>query len=190
MFEIKDYIVVVDQALSIETCDKILQEYSQCDDWSKANVLNSTDNYYDKDFRNCDTIGLSIPTILEKNPLVRKEIDDLVFEGVSKCLETYRSKFKYANIISDTGYDLLRYNVGEYFKEHADSNVQAFKTISCSIALNEEYEGGLWNFFGGEFKLDKIPKGSAVLFPSNFCFPHEITTVTKGQRYSIVTWFV
>ena len=33
-------------------------------------------------------------------------------------------------------------------------------------------------------KLD----GSAVCFPSNFTFPHEILPVTKGTRYALVTW--
>jgi predicted 2-oxoglutarate/Fe(II)-dependent dioxygenase YbiX len=27
------------------------------------------------------------------------------------------------------------------------------------------------------------------LFPSNYLYPHRITPVTQGTRYSIVTWF-
>ena len=30
--------------------------------------------------------------------------------------------------------------------------------------------------------------GSAIVFPSNFCFPHAVLPVTKGERHSIITW--
>ena len=26
------------------------------------------------------------------------------------------------------------------------------------------------------------------VFPSNFCFPHAVTPVTKGNRHAIITW--
>ena len=28
-----------------------------------------------------------------------------------------------------------------------------------------------------------------VMFPSTFMYPHEVMPVTKGTRYSIITWF-
>ena len=61
--------------------------------------------------------------------------------------------------------------------------------MSCSFALNDDYEGGEWGFFDREI-IVKAPKGSAVMFPSNFMYPHEIMPVTQGVRYSIITWFV
>jgi len=33
-------------------------------------------------------------------------------------------------------------------------------------------------------------KSSALIFPSNFMFPHEAKVVTKGTRWSIVTWLM
>ena len=33
-------------------------------------------------------------------------------------------------------------------------------------------------------------KGSAIIFPSNFMFPHEVNRIEKGTRYSIVTWLM
>jgi predicted 2-oxoglutarate/Fe(II)-dependent dioxygenase YbiX len=35
-----------------------------------------------------------------------------------------------------------------------------------------------------------LKKGSVLMFPSNFMYPHEILEVTKGTRYSIITWFL
>ena len=36
----------------------------------------------------------------------------------------------------------------------------------------------------------KTSKGSAIVFPSNFMFPHEVKEVTKGERWSIITWLM
>jgi predicted 2-oxoglutarate/Fe(II)-dependent dioxygenase YbiX len=61
--------------------------------------------------------------------------------------------------------------------------------VSCSFALNDNYEGGEFSFFDGQIKI-KLPKGAALLFPSNFMYPHQILPVTNGTRYSIITWFI
>jgi len=36
----------------------------------------------------------------------------------------------------------------------------------------------------------KPKKGSVIIFPSNFMFPHYVKKVTKGERYSIITWLM
>mgnify|MGYP001213588018 CR=1 FL=1 len=33
-----------------------------------------------------------------------------------------------------------------------------------------------------------LKKGDVVIFPSNFMYPHRVEKVTKGTRYSFVTW--
>ena len=41
----------------------------------------------------------------------------------------------------------------------------------------------------GEFEK-KPNHGSCVVFPSNFMYPHEVKEVTKGTRYSVMTWIL
>ena len=62
------------------------------------------------------------------------------------------------------------------------------RAVSCSIALNDGFEGGEFAFFNGEVSY-KQAKGSMLLFPSSFQYPHQVNPVTSGTRYSIVTWF-
>ena len=52
--------------------------------------------------------------------------------------------------------------------------------------LNDDYEGGELIMFDGT-KID-TKKGDLLIFPANFLFPHEVELVTKGTRYSYVTW--
>ena len=41
--------------------------------------------------------------------------------------------------------------------------------------------------FNKEYILEK-KTGSAIVFPSNFCFPHAVLPVTKGDRHVVITW--
>tara|TARA_R110002094_G_C4832487_1_gene205553 strand:- start:489 stop:620 length:132 start_codon:yes stop_codon:yes gene_type:complete len=34
----------------------------------------------------------------------------------------------------------------------------------------------------------KIEAGDLLLFPSVFLYPHKVEPVTKGERYSFVSW--
>ena len=89
-----------------------------------------------------------------------------------------------------TGYDHVLY-LGERsqeYKEHVDfSNNQEPRTLTCSLILNDDYKGGDFSFFEGEHVIRK-KACSAIVFPSNFCFPHAITPVTQGDRHVIITW--
>lgn len=184
MNDIKDYIVVVQDVLSHEICDALLSEYANSDEW----VDTATKGGVNKDVRRAQTILMSQEHCIAKNPEVRKRLDEHVFIGASKAITKYNEKFNYANIEEDTGYELLRYQTGEFYTQHTDSFLGQPRAVSCSFALNDNYDGGEFAFFDREISV-KASKGSAVLFPSNFMYPHEILPVTKGTRYSIITWF-
>jgi predicted 2-oxoglutarate/Fe(II)-dependent dioxygenase YbiX len=52
--------------------------------------------------------------------------------------------------------------------------------------LNDDYEGG--DFLMWEKEKISIPTGSVLVFPSNFMYPHEVTSIKTGSRYSFVSW--
>lgn len=87
--------------------------------------------------------------------------------------------------------DLLKYNVGGKYEVHTDHFTTLPRALSVIINLNDDYEGGNLIFTDQqdkEIKKYKLGKGSIVFFPSNFLYPHSITPITKGKRYSIVAW--
>lgn len=186
MKNINDYIVVFDNIMTHALCDAILEEFNNEEEWQMAVVDNGrTDNKV----RNTETIGISHSYTIEKNLKVRQKLDKYVFASAGLAIKKYNEKFPLCMIEQDSGYELLRYKEGQFYLEHTDSFKRRPRAVSCSFALNDDYEGGEWGFFHRELVL-KAPKGSAVLFPSNFMYPHEIMPVTKGTRYSIVTWFI
>jgi predicted 2-oxoglutarate/Fe(II)-dependent dioxygenase YbiX len=102
----------------------------------------------------------------------------------------------------------LSYNVGDFFVAHQDGNTglvrlksDAERRVSVVIFLNSQnadpdpgsYTGGSLKFSDyrmesqyREFELPADP-GTLVAFRSELT--HEVTPVTHGKRYSIVSWY-
>lgn len=184
MYNLKDYIVVLKNIVPDELCNAILTEYSNSDDWESTAVGDGKPN---KKIRNCNTIQMSQPFVIQENK-ERARLDAEVFKCAAKCIAEYNKKFENSHVQEDTGYELLRYNKGEFYTQHVDSFLQAPRLVSCSFHLNDDYEGGEFGFFDREMKI-KAGKGDVVMFPSTFMYPHEIMPVTEGTRYSIITWY-
>ena len=185
MKELKDYIVVINNIMPPPMADAVLSEYKNCDDWINAIVKNGED----LNVRNCQTIGISFSSIMEKNQETRQKIDGMLFSIAGQAIKEYGRHFNNAKIEQDSGYDLLKYEVGGFYTQHTDSFKDRPRAVSCSFALNDGYEGGEFAFFDRELVYN-LKKGSCIMFPSNFMYLHEIMPVTSGTRYSIVTWFV
>jgi predicted 2-oxoglutarate/Fe(II)-dependent dioxygenase YbiX len=62
------------------------------------------------------------------------------------------------------------------------------RSISCSLNLNDDYEGGEFTFFDDTLSYN-LGKGDVLMFPSNFMYPHAIKPILSGTRYAIITWF-
>jgi predicted 2-oxoglutarate/Fe(II)-dependent dioxygenase YbiX len=184
--KLEDYIYIVKNALSVSLCDEILNEFKNSDEWQDTLVGSGS---IEKNIRNCQTIGISFSGVIQKNSDVRHELDDAVFDSAANCIQEYNNKFPLCKIQEDSGYELLKYTKGCFYIEHTDSFKQRPRAVSCSFILNDDFEGGEFAFFNKELKY-KLEKGDAIMFPSNFMYPHEIMPVTKGTRYSIITWFV
>ena len=107
-------------------------------------------------------------------------------------------KFNYypdINVSSSTPFRLNRYLTGGWMQRHIDNIAHShgqeygFPHITSLLFLNDNYEGGNFILCDGEFEK-KPNQGSCVVFPSNFMYPHEVKEVTKGTRYSVMTWIL
>ena len=66
-----------------------------------------------------------------------------------------------------------------------DGQRKGIPILSMLGVLNTDYEGGEFLVRDKEFKLKQ---GDMILFPSCFMYPHEVKEVTKGTRYSFISW--
>ena len=186
MKNINDYIVTFDEVITDALCDAILEEFSDETEWQKTIV---GDGQINDKVRTAETVVISYPQVIEKNPKVRAKLDRYLFASAGLAIKKYNEKFNNCKIEEDSGYELLRYKEGQFYTQHTDSFKDRPRAVSCSFALNDDYEGGEFMFFDRELVYN-LKKGSCIMFPSNFMYPHEIMPVTSGTRYSIVTWFI
>lgn len=186
MHTLQDHIKVFEHVIPKKLCGKIISTTKNSQIWSPTVVGKRA--IVDKFIRNVDVISISKKNLQDQYPILR-ELDEELLKCSANAIKHYKSNFKLLEISNDTGYDLLRYSEGCFYKEHVDSFLQRPRTISCSFILNDDYEGGEFAFFNREMQI-KPSTGSALMFPSNFMYPHEVMPVTSGNRYSIITWFV
>ena len=182
-----DYVVVAKGLISHAKCDEIVAMFKDSDEWMHASC--GPDNGYHPDIRNCNILRISRPAEEKYASEQRTALDTELFGIVSSAVRHYAEKFPYVTSVinSDEGYDLMRYEPGQKVARHIDVGAtSATRALSCSIQLNDGFVGGEWQFFG-DTKV-AVEKGDIVMFPSNFCFDHEVTPVTDGVRYSVLTF--
>jgi len=89
--------------------------------------------------------------------------------------------------------EILRYENSDHYTWHVDHFHKAPRTVSCIFMLNNDYEGGnllFKNPLTNEIEKITTKSNRLILWPSNFLFPHKIEPVTKGVRFSIVSWIL
>lgn len=128
-------------------------------------------------------LNSATPTNMFYWNFIKKEIERLYI--------FYKGKFPKMASNKISQIDLLKYKSGGTYKVHTDHYTGAPRCLSIIMNLNDNYEGGDLVFTDQkevEIKRIKLAKRSIVFFPSNFLYPHTIEPITKGYRYSIVSW--
>ncbi len=191
MFTLEDYVMIVNDALPLDLVAALLDEYADLDIWLP---------YTDNKMGGGEVIPVSDPDVIG-NSSRRRELDDRLTSAFSIVIQQYQDRnFKLHNgknflmMERSTGFRLLKYATGQSMWLHADryplpSGKYEWPVLTCTINLNDDYEGGELVLLNGEITVNPAP-GNAAMFPANFMFPHEVKEVTRGTRYAIVTWTI
>ena len=180
----KEYILEVKKIIPQTLCKKIISYFDN--NYNDAGVVGDG---VDKDVRNCLTRSL-----LDSKSLGEKICANAVKEKIFQCVDHYQNKHGVV-IEKISQLDILRYDTNKHkagYKFHNDFGAAVLERhLSISICLNNEYEGGEFVFDIPEGHY-KIPQnvGDAVIFPSNFMFPHQVNKITKGTRYALIGWVI
>jgi predicted 2-oxoglutarate/Fe(II)-dependent dioxygenase YbiX len=168
-------------------CNEIVDEIKN-KNWQKHTWYNPVTNlHHSEDDKELDILPSSfsqqekfIPFIIE----VTKEYNKKFLK--KKNQETISLIQKLTNIRFN------RYSEGTIMKEHYDhihaifdGQDKGIPILSYVGNLNENYTGGDLVICG---KSMNLKTGDICIFPSCFLYPHKVTEVQKGVRYSFVTW--
>jgi len=131
----------------------------------------------------------------QKNENILK-INNSILQRLHSTILEYIESFKFDWFEGWEGYSDIRFNrysPGQEMHNHCDhihslfdGEKKGIPILSIIGILNDDYEGGELIMF--EDKKIDTKKGDLIIFPSNFLYPHEIAPVTKGVRYSYVSW--
>jgi hypothetical protein len=124
-----------------------------------------------------------------------KKIEDEIMRNIPDVLMEYLLNLKFDWLQEWTGYSgtkFNRYSLGQGMMKHWDNASHSFPELTGIAGLstigflNDDYEGSDL-IICEDIKID-TKKGNLVIFPSSFMYPHQVTLLTKGTRYSYVNW--
>jgi len=124
------------------------------------------------------------------------KIETLLRECVSQIINPFYN----IEVNSSEIPQILSYSIGGHYKPHIDGESiwvtprgekiwkkSTDRDISTVFFLNNNFEGGDFVFPDLKIRIRPEP-GMMVCFPSNHHYMHGVEPVTRGKRYSIVTW--
>jgi predicted 2-oxoglutarate/Fe(II)-dependent dioxygenase YbiX len=178
---LQDYVAIY-RLNDIGVCKQIITEIDK-GNWGK--------HAYNDPVTNKNTTYEDDLEIVHQDKVAKEYLADII----KNCLNEYLtnvvpSQFRLQEIC-DIRFN--RYKVGTNMKFHHDhihtlfdGERKGIPILTVLGLLNDDFEGGDFLMFDGK-KLN-LSAGDIVIFPSNFLYPHAVTTITKGTRYSFVSW--
>jgi hypothetical protein len=184
--DLSSYVVVLENWIDEESCKQTIREMQNAN-WQQHTFYNAMDGSYNTRSGSKE-LDIAYGRGLSTQPYIMQRIWDAYKEYVTHLNFTWFNSWQ--------GYSEVRFNMYKETRlmaEHCDHIHSLFDgerkgipTLTFLGMLNDDYEGGELIMWGDE----KIPmaKGSAVVFPSCFLYPHRVEPVTSGTRYSCVSW--
>ena len=184
---ILDFVQVYKQAITPNQCQTVLNKVDGMEwnthVWSSYNKMAESESP-DTEFKRAE---------------VTNGIARLLLSGcINSCVDRYTRYIE--NIFSiSIGFNgmtipsINRYNVGQKMLPHVDhitsifdGKLKGIPTLSVVGLLNNDFTDGQFMFW--EEHDMKLEVGDMMVFPSNFMYKHHVEPVTKGTRYSFVSW--
>ena len=188
---LEHYVLHKNNFLEESFCEKTIKELEDNNGWAKHGWITSDGQTY-------QASGDNEPEIvnLENFSSTLNETNNLIVEKLRSTILEYINSLKFEWFDRWSGYSemkFIRYSEHQTMSNHCDHIHSLFDgkrrgipTLSIIGILNDDYEGGELIMF--EDKKIHTKAGDLLIFPSNFLYPHEITPVSKGVRYSYVSW--
>jgi predicted 2-oxoglutarate/Fe(II)-dependent dioxygenase YbiX len=185
-YNIKEYVKIYHDFIPLESCQIIIDDIEKTQ-WSEHSYSDGSSgemHRYEHEFLVNN----------HKSPEVQQ-----LMHGIWGMLQKYMNEhIGWASgwYNSWSGYTPVRFN--KYVKDSLmrkhcdhihtifDGQMKGVPILTVLGALNNDYEGGdllMW-----EDEKIELPAGAVMIFPSNFMYPHHVSPITKGTRYSYVSW--
>jgi hypothetical protein len=186
--DIREYAKVYNDVFSKEFCKETVEKLKKAD-WNTHQFYNEKNEY----------VYVGDDFLFSRFRFKEQEkIDEVLWSVIHQYImvdfSSYYEKFEWFKGWGGyTSVKFHRYVEGTRMKNHCDHIHDIFDgerkgvpILTVIGLLNDDYEGG--DFMLWEKQKIKMSTGSVLIFPSNFMYPHEVSLVTKGERFSFVSW--
>lgn len=168
----------VDNAISKEFCKRIIAEYTKPEVEKLPPEIGNIAGNVNLDIRNVQRLQL---------PLYAGIGATLTAIGLQVNHEIWQYHITHSNQS-----EFLMYDIHGKYETHVDTFHQRSnetRKLTVLAFLNDDFEGGKFYIQNSHERLyPQQTPGTILVFPS--FMPHGVEPVTKGIRYSIVTWMV
>lgn len=169
---------MIPNAVSEGFCNKLIEEYAKPEVEKELPIIGIGKGAVDLNIRNVQRLRLPLHA------------------GIGATLTSIGLHINHEiweyNITHSNQSEFLMYDIHGKYETHVDtfhSKSNEVRKLTVLVFLNEDFEGG--KFYIQNSNQRHYPpqtKGTVLVFPS--FMPHGVEPVTKGIRYSVVTWMV
>ena len=179
MINLIDMILIVDNVISDDESELLISEFE-----TKIPTKETSREINSSDFLETDADFIDLIPKTKIQQIVNDKTNIMVghYKNYIEKLGHFDTHGLISNLEYAHSYRIIKYGIGQSFHDHVDKSPFIFG--SCSLALNDDYEGGDYRFFRGHHKV-KLKKGQGMIWPADNFFVHGIDEITKGCKYSI-----
>jgi hypothetical protein len=172
---------MIQNAISNEFCKKLIEEYAKPEVEKELPFIGKgrdLEKNINLDIRNVQRLQLPL------------------FAGIGATLtsiglQVNRDIWQY-NITHSNQSEFLMYDIHGKYETHVDTfhaRSNEIRKLTVLAFLNDDFEGGRFYIQNSHERMyPQQTPGTVLVFPS--FMPHGVEPVTKGIRYSVVTWMV
>ena len=176
----------VDNLIAKDICKYFINVYENNSKYAdtESSYKYETKEHEEDNFKciNLTKLSLEDKNFIQPLNLAKKYISIMITNYVLHIQKTICPTFTNNLIANSHNVRILKYDKGQFIKDHCDVNGSI--RASCTLNLNEDYEGGEFRFFNGQIK-HSFKTGDAMIFPAEPIWIHGTEPITKGARYSI-----
>ena len=183
-------IIVLKNVIKKDDCKFIIDTVEDRCQWQDATTFGKIEDY-----RKTQVIHLTQIFGIHSDLFKAHSILGYAFKTcIEQLMKIYKYKFSdvtntHLKYNGDEGFQILKYQSGDYYKEHIDGgfNLEVKRTISFVFYLNDNFTGG-GTYFPRQDITISPNVGDVLIFPSNYTHPHEAQSIIEGTKYSAVIW--
>lgn len=173
------------QALPGMFCEEVIRRFEASPDYQHPGQIGQT---HDNDRSIKQTTDL---VVSDKDDW--KDIDDEFFRCVAATLKEFSAAYPYfTGPFKDMGYQVQRYQPGEFYHWHIDGGSHQFSQRQLVVIwyLNDVAgPGGETEFLYQNARIAP-EQGKMVLFPPFWTHEHRAVQLQQGVKYIATTWIV